>query len=158
MSHCLLAQVVTAQGRAKANSAIVNPVLQFCIDNNINVFQMPCPELLCSAGGFNRQRRGKKWYERHGLRSECKTIAKQQAGYITKLMHEGVDVLGIIGVEFSPACSPNYLNRGRITVRGKGIYVEELQRELLERNIEVRFIGVNKRWAHKLKEDLTRLL
>ncbi len=158
VSHCLLAQVVRAKGLVKVSPAIVKQVVQFCMDNDINVFQMPCPELLCAAGGLGRDLHGKAWYEKNGLRETSSEIAKEQVGYIAKLIRAGFEVLAIIGVEFSPACAPSYLNKGRRIVKGKGIYIEELERELKLQKLRIPFIGVNQRWTRKLEKQLDEML
>ena len=158
VSHCLLAQGVMAQGIVRQSPAIVKPVLQFCMDNDINIFQMPCPELLCPGAGLGRAVHGKQWYEKNGLREISYPIAKEQVGYIVKLISAGYEVLAIIGLEFSPACAPSYLNRGRRIVPGKGIFIEELERELNRCARAVPFIGVNQRWTKKLQKQLAEIL
>jgi len=158
VSHCLLAQVVRAKGLVKVSPAIVKQVVQFCMDNDINVFQMPCPELLCAAGGLGRDLHGKAWYEKNGLRETSSEIAKEQVNYMAKLIRAGFEILAIIGVEFSPACAPSYLNRGRRIVKGKGIYIEELERELKLQKLRIPFIGVNQRWTRKLEKQLDEML
>ena len=97
---------------------------------------------------------GKEWYEKRGLRETSAEIAKQQVEYALKLTRAGYEVLCILGLEFSPACAPNYLNKGRRIVKGKGIYMEELERELEREELRVRFIGVNQRWTKKLRKEL----
>ena len=158
VSHCLLAQVVRAKDLVKVSPAIVKQVVQFCMDNDINVFQMPCPEFLCAAGGLGRDVHGKSWYEKNGLRETGSEIAKEQVNYMAKLIRAGFEVLAIIGLEFSPACAPNYLNRGRRIVKGKGIYIEELERELKLQKLRIPFIGVNQRWMRKLEKQLGMML
>ena len=158
VSHCLLAQAVVADGLAKHASAAVRPVVQFCLDNDINIFQMPCPEVRCPAGGLGRSLRGKTWYEKNGLRETSSQIARQQADYMTELIAGGLDVLAVLGVEFSPACAVTYLNRGRAVIRAQGIYIEELRRELESRKLSIPFIGVNQRWLKKLDKQLREIL
>ena len=158
VSHCLLAQVVMAKGLVKHSPAIVKQVVQFCMDNDINIFQMPCPELLCAAGGLGRDVCGKGWYEKNGLRETSSQIAKEQVNLMVKLIRSGLNVLAIVGVEFSPACAPSYLNKGRCILKGKGIYIEELERELKLQKLRVPFIGVNQRWTIKLKKQLSEIL
>lgn len=158
VSHCLLAQVMMAKGLVKLSPAIIKQVVQFCMDNDINIFQMPCPEFLCAAGGPGRDVHGKAWYEKNGLRDTCSKIAKEQVNYMVKLIREGLEVLAVIGVEFSPACAPNYLNKGQRIVKGKGIYIEELEREFKLRKLQVPFIGVNQRWTRKLEKQLGEVL
>ena len=71
---------------------------------------------------------------------------------------EGFEVLGIVGVEFSPACAVNYLNRGNAMYRDQGIYVEELKKCLLERGLNIALVGVHQRWSKKLQRDLETLI
>jgi predicted secreted protein len=154
----MLAQCVMAEGVAKHFAAMVKPVVQFCLDHDINIMQMPCPETLCAAGGLGRSPRGKVWYEQNGLRETSASIAAGQAAYIDRLRKGGFEVLGVVGIDFSPACAVNYLNKGRTIVRGEGIYVEELKRELAALGIELPFIGVAAKWSKKMVRDLEALL
>lgn len=158
ISHCLLAQAVVAEGLAKHARALVKPVVEFCLDNEINIFQMPCPEVRCPAGGMGRRLRGKDWYEKNGLRQTSAEMAQKQAEYISQLVQGGLEVLAVLGVEFSPACAVTYLNKGRTVISGQGIYIEELRRELESRGLVVPFIGVNQRWHRKLQKQLQSIL
>ena len=158
VAHCLLARAVVAEGLAKHAPASVRPVVDFCLDNDINIFQMPCPEVRCPAGGLGRSLHGKTWYEQNGLRETSSRIAREQAGYMAELVAAGLNILGVLGVEFSPACAVTYLNKGRAIVRARGIYIEELHRELAARGLSVPFIGVNERWLKKLHKQLRAVL
>ncbi len=158
VAHCLLAQAIVAKGLARNAPAIVKPVMQFCLDNDINIFQMPCPEVLCEMGGLERQLHGKIWYENNGLRKISSRIAKEQVDYMKELTNAGLDILAVIGVEFSPACAPTYLNKGRSIIKDKGIYIEELQQELKLQKLQIPFIGINQRWHKKLEKQLNAIL
>ena len=158
ISHCILAQCVRAAGIVKYFPGPVKPVVQFCLDNDINMMQMPCPESRCAAGGLGRVPHGKKWYEDNGLRETARGIAEDQVKYMRDLMLAGHHILAIIGMEFSPACAVGYLNRGPIIYKDKGIFVEELQSAMRERGIVVPFIGVNQRAHKKLARELNDLL
>lgn len=119
---------------------------------------MPCPEAQCTAGGIERQPHGKQWYEERGLRTTAREIAERQSEYMEALVKKGFEVVGVIGVDLSPACAVNYLNRGLSIYSDRGIYVEELQRCLEKRGLQVRFVGVNQRWEKKLQRDLQELI
>lgn len=119
---------------------------------------MPCPESRCAAGGLGRDPHGKVWYERNGLREVAKTIADGQVDYMLELTKAGYRILAILGVEFSPACAVNYLNRGPIITKDRGILVEELQRGLRERKLNIPFIGVNQRALKKLARQLNEMI
>ncbi|MCH8151111.1 MAG: DUF523 domain-containing protein [Planctomycetes bacterium] len=158
LSHCLLAQAVRAKGLAKYFAGAVKPVVQFCLDNDINMMQMPCPESLCAAGGLEREPHGKAWYEKRGLRETSAEIASRQAAYMHELVEAGFEILAVIGMEFSPACAVTYLNKGPRIYRDRGIFMEELQRELDRRQLKIPFIGVGQRWLKKLDRQLNELL
>lgn len=119
---------------------------------------MPCPEVRCDAGGLGRSPHGKLWYERNGLRETSAEIAKEQAAYARQLVDSGCKILAIIGMEFSPACAPTYLNRGPVIHKDRGIFIEELQDELRNQGLDIPFVGVNQRWLKKLDKDLRNLL
>ena len=158
VSHCMLAQCVMAEGVVKQYAATVKPVLEFCLRHDINIFQMPCPESQCSAGGLGRAPHGKVWYEKNGLRETSHGIAKGQLDYMERLRAAGMELLAVIGVEFSPACAVNYLNKGRAIVRDEGIFVEELKAGMAERGFQVPFVGINARWTKKMASDLDALV
>lgn len=154
----MLAQCVMAEGVVRHHAAIVRPVVQFCLDHDINIIQMPCPETNCAAGGLGRQPHGKLWYERAGLRETCTEIARGQLDYMQRLLASDIRVLAVIGVDFSPACAVTYLNKGRSIIRDEGIYVEELKKGMTERGFEIPFIGIAAKWERKIERDLNALL
>ena len=158
VSHCILAQCVMAEGVAKTYAALVKPVVEFCLRHDINIMQMPCPETLCAEGGLGRNPHGKVWYEQHGLRETSTGIAKGQAAYVRRLIDGGIDVLGVVGVDFSPACAVNYLNKGRAIIKDEGIYVEELKKALKDVGVELDFIAVSGKWPKKALRDLESLI
>ncbi len=160
LAHCLLAQCVRANGVAKYYAGAVTPVVEFCLKNDINMMQLPCPETLFTigCGGLPREPHGKKYYEKRGFREHCATLARSQARYMAQVVEAGIQILAMLGMEFSPACAVNYLNRGPIIIKDKGIFVEELQRELSAFGLSIRFIGVNQRAHKKLAADLDSLL
>ena len=147
-----------AEGVVKTFPGTVKPVLEFCIAHDINIMQMPCPETICASGGLGRSPHGKKWYDDHGLRDTARKIADGQVHYMTQLHARGIEILAIIGVDFSPACAVNYLNKGRSVRRDKGIYIEELERLLHERGLSIPFIGICQRWGKKMTRDLESIL
>lgn len=158
VSHCILAQMVMAEGLVKTFPAMVKPVIQWALDNDVNIVQMPCPETQCGAGGLGRGPAGKKFYEENGLRDISNSIAVEIVSYIEKLKENGNNILAIVGVDFSPACAVNYLNKGRTIVHDQGIYVEELKKNLEEKDISIDFIGISQRWHKKMIKDLDNLL
>ena len=101
VSHCLLAQGVMAQGVVQNSPAVVRPIVEFCLDHDLNILQMPCPESRCPAGGLVRAPHGKQWYEKHGLRETARSIAEGQVEYMRELVENGFEIVAVIGVDFS---------------------------------------------------------
>jgi len=62
---------------------------------------------------------------------------------IEKYLKEDYNVVGIVGVEFSPTCAVHRVNNGRKNVPGKGILIEELETKMQKKNFQVPIIGVN---------------
>ncbi|MEM7115512.1 MAG: hypothetical protein AAF614_23930 [Chloroflexota bacterium] len=158
VSHCILAQCIRANGLAKYYAGAVKPVVRFCLDHDINIMQMPCPESMCEAGGLGRDPHGKKWYEDRGLRQTAEKIARGQVIYMQELVKAGHEILAIIGMEFSPACAVTYLNKGPVIYKDEGIYVEELKKFMVQANLDIPFIGVNQRAHKKLDRQLNEML
>jgi len=150
VSHCILAQTV----KAKPKSGVIREVVDFLMDHDINIMQMPCPETLFL--GVDRDTHGKKWYESKGFREKCKEIASSQVEYMNQLKKAGREIVGIIGVEFSPACSTITDSSSRY--RQEGIYMEELKKSMKLVNINVPFISVHSGWKNKMKEELEKLI
>lgn len=153
VSHCILAQTVRAEGCAKT-PAIIDQVVRFLMDHEFNIMQMPCPESL--AVGITRGKHGKKWYEKQGIREVCKNIAEGQVEYMKLLQDAGKEVVGIIGVEFSPACS--FTRDSKSVYRQEGIYGEELRLAMDKNGISAKMISVHSEWKDRLDKDLRSLL
>lgn len=152
LSHCLLAQTVRAEGVAKWEGACT-PVVQWCLDNGVNMIQMPCPETNCI--GLDRPPKGKKYYHHHeDFRGLCNYLAYGVVERMVDLRDAGRKILCVFCVEFSPACSPN---EGSSPYNPKGIFIEELQKEMSEQEIDISFVGVSDRWLKRLDRDLLDL-
>jgi predicted secreted protein len=158
VAHCVLAQCIRAEGVARHSAASIKPVLQFCLDHDINIFQLPCPETQCAAGGLGRAPHGKVWYEKHGLREVARRLAAEQVQYMKALAAQDFNIRAIIGIDFSPACAVNYINRGPVIIKERGIFVEELARELKEAHLKIPFIGINEHALKKLEGELGELI
>ncbi|MER9690019.1 MULTISPECIES: hypothetical protein [unclassified Mesorhizobium] len=147
-----------AEGVVRHHPAMMRPVVEFCLANDINIIQMPCPETNCGAGGLGRQPHGKVWYDRNGLRETAIGIAVAQIDYMERLRVADIEILAVIGVDFSPACAVTYLNKGRSIVRDEGIFIEELKKEMAARGFKMPFVGVTAKWERRIERDLQALL
>lgn len=139
---CALAQGVRAQGIVRDYPAVINPIIRMLADNNINIVQMPCPELFFD--GFTRRPKQKGAYDTPQNREVYKKVAKIVADQISMLQSAGCEIIAILGIEFSPSCAVSQLTGPppQRFIKGKGIFIEEL--EVLLRHItpKPRLIGI----------------
>lgn len=150
---CLLAQGFRAEGIVKKYPAIVKPVIDLLKEYEVNIIQMPCPEL--EYEGIKRKPAGKSKYDNEIYRKICKKYAAQITSFIENLIENGYEILAILGIENSPSCAVNYL-AGK--VRGTGVYIEELKRSLENKEPRIPFIGVDIYRMEKTIEEIKNIL
>ncbi len=148
---CLIAQAIRAKGIVKKYPAIVSPILELFNKYQINLIQMPCPEIKYK--GLIREPCGKGKYDNPEYRKICREIAKDVVNSIKEIKGAGYEVIAILGIEYSPSCAVNYLWEGKLK-KGKGIFIEELEKELEENKIEIKILGIN---IQKIKKTLKEL-
>ena len=155
---CLLAQGVRAEGIVKKYAATVKPIMELLMRLDINVIQMPCPELFFD--GFQRRPCGKPKYDNQENRKVCRGIANGVARQIEMLQANNCKVEAILGVDFSPSCAVKFLT-GRPPqrrVNGAGIYTEELKAVLHEYKIQLPFFGIQIYQMESTVAELEQLL
>lgn len=157
---CLICQCVRAQTLVKKYPAIVSPVVQKLIDNDINIIQMPCPELIYQGnyGGLTREPCGKLQYDNEGYRKMLRYNLSPTIKLIQKLINNNYTILAVLGIENSPTCAVNWLFEKRRRIRGTGILIEEMEKIMKEKRIEVPFLGVDIYGMKKTIRGLSELI
>lgn len=156
VSFCILAQGFRAEGIVKKYPAVVKPVLDLLARYDVNIIQMPCPEIRFE--GIRRKPAGKTRYDTVEYRRLCRGIAEEVVSFIEDMIDEGYDVLGIMGVENSPSCGVNYVIERRWRVKGRGVFMEELEGVLRERELDIPLIGLDIYRVEKTLGELEELL
>jgi predicted secreted protein len=133
LSHCLLNPSSRLEGIKCPSGINVK---------NTNVIQLPCPELIFF--GRNRREITKDQLDNSYYRRFCHDLFVPFADMIEELYAKGMDIT-IIGVRKSPSCAVEYTTTGgpagkvsdftHLHVKGKGVFVEEIEKELLERGV-----------------------
>ncbi len=141
VSHCILNQNARAIGK-ESSSGTVRELVELLADSDVGVVQLPCPQVNFN-GGIGRAPGTKEAYDKKPYRSYCRKLAKEIINQIEKYLREGYNVLGILGIEFSPTCAVYQLENGKKILPGKGIFVEELEAEMRKKNFQVPIIGAN---------------
>jgi predicted secreted protein len=149
-----MAQGIRAQGIARKFSSTIKPIIDLLMEHDINIIQMRCPELYFD--GFVRQPCGKDHYDNHHNRNICKQVAEKEVELMKMLIDNNHEIVAVLGINFSPSCAVDYVSgRPPHRKRGKGIYIEELNKVMRKEEISnIPFIGVS---IYRLEETIRTL-
>lgn len=152
VAHCILNQNSISDGTADfpgTNEEIVKLLLH----SKIGILQMPCPELNClgldrgDIHGGERPVIEENSRIRNALKTTpasrvLKTLVDQLVFQIEEYLHNGFDILGIVGINRSPSCGVNTTSIDNLEVEGEGVFIKALHEELKRRNIEIKRVGI----------------
>ncbi|HDM23333.1 MAG TPA: DUF523 domain-containing protein [Candidatus Bathyarchaeota archaeon] len=148
ISPCILNPNIKAMGLVKLNDQLERiQLLNLLIEKGISVEMLPCPEK--EFLGLYRIPKTKSEYEGLGFREFCGKLARKVFKRIMEYINYGFDPVMIIGVARSPSCSNSKVYIGsqdsRELVKGRGIFMEELEKLLKTHKIRVKMLD----WDHK---------
>lgn len=102
ISHCLLNPATRVHVLGK-RFKMIKKILDFFLDKNISVIQLPCPEF--TAMGYMRNPQGRMQYNNIFFRKHCKEELENYVDMICELKENNNTPLCYIGVQGSPTCS-----------------------------------------------------
>lgn len=154
---CLICQAFQARGIVRHGfSAVIKPIVEEILKHDLNIIQMPCPESQFGGleKGLKRTPKSLAEYNNPKFLSLCERLADQVVDQIGAIIANDFEVVAILGIEFSPACSISlqYSNKG--TFHEPGHFIAVLQKKLKEKNIDIPFLGINRRG---IKSSIRRL-
>lgn len=155
VSHYLLNQNATAAGRERAPGAI-KELLELLAEAGIGIIQLPDPEL--EAFGLDRKHKTKEALDNKPYRTACKKQAIDILRQIEMYLKSNYQVVGVLGVEFSPTWAVHQLENGNRNIPGKGILIEELEEAMRGKRYQVPIIGVNLNNIFSSAEKLQALI
>ncbi len=133
IAHCLLNSLTRVRGIRRPE--------QFDTGNK-KVIQLPCPELIYA--GTGRGKKSKEEYDTPDYRCLCLELFLPYADMIEKLSKEGHEIQ-ITGIPKSPSCSAltasirnpaeHEVSSEKLIIETKGIFFEEIEKELIRRNV-----------------------
>jgi len=132
VSHCILNQSIRNKKFSK-----VKELVKLFTESDVGIVQLPCPKIDCN-GIFVRNENNIRIYKKY-----CKKISAFIVNTIKKYLDANFEVIGILGVEFSPICGVHKINNGKKNVYGKGILIEEIESEMQKKNFQVPVISTN---------------
>ena len=145
LSHCLLNQNTKVQGLVSEQTIKASRrVRELLTRLDVGLAQMPCPEF--PHLGLLRPPQTRDQYDTPAYREHCREIARQTLNQIEDYLEAGVEVACLLGIEGSPSCGVKWTTRSRgetsEKTRGMGLLIEELQRALETRGLEIPIIGI----------------
>ncbi len=148
---CMLAQGIRATTIVRVYPAIVNPVIKLFMEKNINIIQMPCPELIFD--GFYRKPCGKPQYDNQKNRKVCREVSQGVVNQMKFFKENGCNIRLIMGIDYSPSCAVSVITgRTREEMKkGKGIFIEELQCAMKAEGFSAPFVGAR---LYRIKETI----
>jgi len=158
---CLICQAFQARGIVRHGfSATIKPIIEEVLKHDLNIVQMPCPESQLGGleKGLKRKPESLVKYNTPEFLSLCDRLADQVIDQIKAIIANDFEVVAILGIEFSPACSVSlqYSNKG--TFHEAGHFIAVLQRKLKKENINIPFLGINRRGMKSSIKKLKDLL
>jgi predicted secreted protein len=121
LSHCILNENTRYLGGA-CRAACIREIVEQCMDKDIGIVQMPCPEQIAWGGVTKRLMllaygaKGTFFYRILSLflplflfytKVVFRRVARETAGQIKDYLASGFSVVGVMGIDGSPSCGVN---------------------------------------------------
>ncbi|MEI8216486.1 MAG: CD3072 family TudS-related putative desulfidase [Eubacteriales bacterium] len=157
--HCLLNRHSKVDGSSKGDG-LEESIISYLIDKKLGIIQLPCPET--TFAGIRRWGQVKEQYDTPYFRKHCKELFMPFLDQIVDYHNNGYTIRAIIGIDGSPSCGVHKTCSSRVwggeigngneieskikdlkMVEGKGIFIEEIEKCLLENQIKMKFIALD---------------
>ena len=102
ISHCLLNPGTRVHLLGKS-FGLCKKIVDYFLDKNISIIQLPCPEF--TAMGYLRNPQGRQQYDNIFFRKHCRKELESYVDMICELKNNDNTPLCYIGVQSSPTCS-----------------------------------------------------
>jgi len=149
LSHCLLNQLVRAGG--SFTPGVTEKLLALLSKFSVFIYQLPCPEYFFL--GLRDKKTQDLWEKVPGFKDFISHLADDLKEKIQQITEN--ENLVLIAIARSPCCSTNMVYRADNLVKGKGMWVAELEKRFNFDIIEFDFKKVDESLL-KLKEFLNK--
>ena len=156
VSHCILNQNAKAMGKERS-AGTIRELVELLSESGIGIVQIPCPQLEF-VDGLGRKPGTKSSIDNKRYRASCRRLSSSVLKQAEKYLARGYDVVGVLGVEFSPVCGVHRIANGSRKTPGKGIFFEEFESEMKKKRFQIPVIGVNLNNMFSTVEKLQSLL
>jgi len=168
VAHCVLNQNSISDGTADCAGSI-KEVVNLLLQSQVGIVQLPCPELHClgldrgDVHGAERpvvveNTRIRESMERPEAIHDLRVIIGPLVHQIEQYTRHGFHILGIVGINRSPSCGVDTTSKVNREVAGRGVFMEELHKELENRKINLNWIGIKATETEKALRSIQSLL
>lgn len=168
IAHCIINQNSVVIPYAK-NMKIFSSFIKNCMDKNIGILQLPCPE--SKIYGLKRWGHVKDQLEHTGFKNPAKIMLEDFVDTISDYIQAGYEILGVYGIKGSPSCgitltcrgdwcgeASNYKNIEDISSKVKmveemGIFMELFKEILENKKISIPFVDIDDEGGNPLDQN-----
>jgi predicted secreted protein len=152
VAHCLLNQNSISDGTAVYPAAFKD-VVDFFLNSNIGIIQMPCPELCClgldrgDIYGADRpvveeNTRIRLEMQKEKPNEKLNHLVEYVIEQVLEYHKYGFEIIGMIGANRSPNCGVNTTSDHNMEISGMGLFIERIYERLLQENISIPMVGI----------------
>ena len=171
--HCML-NVHSLEANLAEYPGLEEDIVKIALDQGVGFVQLRCPETRLH--GIERLPMPKDSYDRPKIRKNYRKQAEGEVAQLKEFVRNGAEIVAIIGAEASPSCGIHYVAKWKPDtdkkdrkwpdtvdfVEGRGVYMEELEKQMTEAGIKPKWIGVpgvsmKKAFPSLFKETLEQL-
>ncbi|HLA41656.1 MAG TPA: hypothetical protein VJ417_16755 [Candidatus Glassbacteria bacterium] len=149
LAHCLANMNARMHLCANVFPACVKPVIQLCLEREVGIVQMPCPELMVVGLGRDRDEPEVE-YLRQALEQpiaveRIRKLAEQVVFQMQEYRFQGFRMIAVVGSDGSPSCGVDqtaWPDPARRFAEGQGVFVRELKDLMKQAGIDLPFKGL----------------
>jgi len=143
LAHCIT-NMNARMHKCATFPAAVKPIVEFCLEHDIGMIQLPCGELMVTGLGRDRDEPEQE-YLRQALempvaRTRIRQLAEQVVFQMKEYRFQGFTMLGVLGKNGSPTCGVEttaFPDPEKRFGPGQGVFIQELELLIKEAGLEI---------------------
>ena len=150
LAHCITNMNARMHQCTQVFAASATPLVKYCLDHDLGMAVMPCPEFLVTGLGRDRDMPEKDYLkqvlEEPVSRERIRKLAEQVVFQMKEYRYQGFDIVGLIGNDGSPSCGVDitaFADPNNRFGPGQGVFIQELRKLMKEAGIELPMKGID---------------
>jgi predicted secreted protein len=160
ISECLLNQNLRAYGVGNMKGqGPVSEIVETLTKNGFGFSVVECPEVTYE--DLKRNACGKTPYNNEQYRKICNQRAQELINRYKLYLDDDYKVGGFICVNGSPSCACDYCydgEDGHTKILEPGVFIEEVQKQLKDNNLSLKFIGIRMKKLPEALEEIKSII